>query len=775
MPIVPPRLDDRSFQELVDELVARIPAHTPEWTHAAPGDPGRTLLELFAWMADGLLYRANLIPERQRMAFLRLLGIPVRPAVPAGGVISVHLTSDDATTVDVPIASKVKGPVLFETRDELTVLPCVAEVYCKRLLTTAEAARFDAATTTGLQDLYGLKKTPSLYATTPVFADGVSDARGFDLAANTADGCLWLALLAPKPDQVDAVRAVLGAADAERPRILNIGFVPGVEVPSTMDARADATRVRHVWELPVQHGDRWTYRDLTVAYDGTRGLTTRGVARLVLPGVDDLRAPENDPRRMLTAGAGDLPPRLDDPKRRARLVTWIRLRVLDKLGHFTVGELSINATAIDQHSTLDGLIVGYGDGTPNQSLQLGQGAIDVDTFALDVAEDNGVWLRWQRVDDLALAARDQRVYALDAEIGVVQFGDGIRAAVLPARSIVRAATMRAGGGAAGNLAPASLTAIDVANAPPLRVQHATATFGGEDAESLDDAERRIPSTLRHGQRAVTAEDYRRVAAETPGAFVARAEVLPRFLPHQRMMEVPGVVSVMVLPRKAVWRPPAPRPDRPFIERVRAWLDARRPLATELYVIGAEYVPIGVGVAITVREGFGPDAVTRAVTDALHRFLWPLAPGGPQGQGWPLGRAVRDRELEVLVAHVEGIDTVAGVSLFGPKALDAVVGADGVRRFVKRPLVEVLKPGAPRPRTGDEAPVEPPREPPPLFLLTPEKQRCDGVILGMQPWQLPELLQVKVVVANAAPTTLDPEASNGQGDTSNLVPVVPEVC
>ena len=65
----------------VNELVARIPAHTPEWTNPRPGDPGHTLIDLFAWLGDALLYRANLIPERQRLAFLRLLGQQMRPAL----------------------------------------------------------------------------------------------------------------------------------------------------------------------------------------------------------------------------------------------------------------------------------------------------------------------------------------------------------------------------------------------------------------------------------------------------------------------------------------------------------------------------------------------------------------------------------------------------------------------------------------------------------------------------------------------------------------------
>src|SRR3954464_2965207 len=103
MPIRPPALDDRGFDDLVQEVLGRIPAHTPEWTSPRLGDPGRTLIELFAWLTDTLLYRANLIPERQRLAFLRLLDVPLRPAVAASGILTVGI-DDPAATQAVTIA-----------------------------------------------------------------------------------------------------------------------------------------------------------------------------------------------------------------------------------------------------------------------------------------------------------------------------------------------------------------------------------------------------------------------------------------------------------------------------------------------------------------------------------------------------------------------------------------------------------------------------------------------------------------------------------------------
>ena len=63
MPIRAPNLDDRSYEEFRDELVARIPVHNPEWTDSIQSDPGVTLLELFDFLAENLGYRPNLIPE----------------------------------------------------------------------------------------------------------------------------------------------------------------------------------------------------------------------------------------------------------------------------------------------------------------------------------------------------------------------------------------------------------------------------------------------------------------------------------------------------------------------------------------------------------------------------------------------------------------------------------------------------------------------------------------------------------------------------------------
>ncbi len=191
---------------------------------------------------------------------------------------------------------------------------------------------------------------------------------------------------------------------------------------------------------------------------------------------------------------------------------------------------------------------------------------------------------------------------------------------------------------------------------------------------------------------------------------------------------------MVLPAQDLRRPPHPRAGRPLLEAVHDWLDVRRPLTCELYVIGCEYVPLALTVGIEIRDGAGHDQVLQDVRDALRDGLWPLAPGGPDGGGWPLGRPVEERELEVLVARVPGVQEVLGVRLFGRDARETPGGELRWRRLARR-------------RDGAQA------------------------ALALESWQLPELLGV-AVTAGAVP---DAPGDAGEAIDTIPIPVVPEVC
>ena len=731
MPIPIPNLDDRSYQDLVDELLARIPAHTPEWTNPALGDPGRTLVELFAWLTDTLLYRVNLIPERQRLAFLRLLGVKMRPASAVRTLVAIGFAKPDtAQSQRLAPRTTVKGPVPFETQDELIVLPIVGELYRKRPLTTDEQKTM-AAKVAALKRLYPAGGEAVPYVTTPVCADGRPEPEGVDLISGTVDQALWFALLAlpVKNPDFTAIRAALSPTEASGPQILNVGWSPALSLPAFGEGASPRPPVPHIWEVCVQTATgAVSYRELKVASDGTSGLVRDGIVRLYLPNAADLFAPPNDVATDLDAGTGERPPRLDDADKTARLLGWLRLRPTTDLDSLALSWAGINAAAIEQRQTRTNLIVGAGTGAADLEVKLPSAGIDPASFALEIEETGRGFLRWTAIDDLALANKDSAAFALDPEAGSVKFGDGVRGRI-PARSArIKVALLRAGGGQAGNLAAGALTAVDAPSAPPLKVWQPMPTLGGQDAETLAEAEKRIPALFRHRNRAIAPDDYEELARATPGVRVGRVEVLPRFKPQQRRFDVPGVVSVMALPARDTFEPPYPRVDRPFIEAVYGQLEPRKPLGAELYVIGCEYVPIALSVGID--NPSGEQSVFTAVQDALRKFLFALPPGGPDGNGWPLGRTVKRRELEIVVSRVDGVDGVYGPNLFTQTATGGwqkVVAADG----------------------NESAEI-------PLLA-----------------WQLPELMAV-VVATGAAPDEVKPPAPKKAKD-GLAIPVVPEIC
>ena len=83
MAIAAPNLDDRRFQDLVDDAKRMVMDRCPAWTDHNVSDPGVTLIETFAYVTDQLLYRLNRVPDRLYIKFLELIGIRLFPPTAA--------------------------------------------------------------------------------------------------------------------------------------------------------------------------------------------------------------------------------------------------------------------------------------------------------------------------------------------------------------------------------------------------------------------------------------------------------------------------------------------------------------------------------------------------------------------------------------------------------------------------------------------------------------------------------------------------------------------
>ena len=124
--IIPPDLDDRTWQDLVEEMRALAKRYAPQWIDHNPSDLGITLIELFAWLGEAIIFRLNQTPERNYVAFLNLLGITRDPPTAA----RTYLTFGAQASVPVPARTQAQTApapggraVTFETDEDVLVLP----------------------------------------------------------------------------------------------------------------------------------------------------------------------------------------------------------------------------------------------------------------------------------------------------------------------------------------------------------------------------------------------------------------------------------------------------------------------------------------------------------------------------------------------------------------------------------------------------------------------------------------------------------------------------
>jgi len=121
-----PNLDDRKYQDLVDEAKRMIPSLTPEWTNHNLSDPGVALIEIFAWMTEQVIYRLNQVPDRMYVDFLNLVGVQPFPATAAQARLTFWLSATPAEPVVVPLGTQVATAgegeqITFVTTSELRI------------------------------------------------------------------------------------------------------------------------------------------------------------------------------------------------------------------------------------------------------------------------------------------------------------------------------------------------------------------------------------------------------------------------------------------------------------------------------------------------------------------------------------------------------------------------------------------------------------------------------------------------------------------------------
>ena len=690
MPLPDIQLDDRRFEQLFLEARQRIARYTPEWTDHNESDPGITLLQLFAWLEEMLLYRLNRVPDKNYIKFLELLGIQLTPPTPAHAELTFRLTLKEGfqeikqgTQVALSSAGD-GGPVVFETDDNFYAVG----------LDLIHLQSYDGAQFKLLTEL-----------------NRVEDKFYFPLGQFPQRGsALYLGLGGKGTSDkfpTCPIRLLFHAYTAD---LVEEGQAFSADAPPA------AQPVIAYWEYWAGTTRKW--QRLANVRDETASLTRTGFLHF------------DGPADFAKSKLGLLQ-RPDDPE---AALFWVRYRIDQILGPGyelppRLEEVLLNTIGATNAVTTKDELIGASDARPNQEFRLAHFPVLRNTLVLQVDERQSDseseppvpdFQVWTKVNDFAASKREDKHYTLDLATGRIHFGDGdhgkIPQSVFAARPSgnrgakpqleinIKAAVYRWGGGASGNAGPDTITSLQTSVPYVASVTNHRHSEGGQDEETLDEAKARAPLDIRSRSRAVTAEDFEFLATRTPGARLRRAKALPlrhpKFEPVRPALPgllatavpVPGVITVVVVPDLPREHPNAkPLPTEETLLQVTRYLNQHALITTEVYAAAPRYRLVQVQAEVTVAAEANSGEVSETLQKKLLDYFHPLH-GGAEGNGWGFGDTIQFSEV---IRQIRATPGVAGLdterlTIFvneqpSPKCADIALSPDELVYSIKHDL------------------------------------------------------------------------------------------
>ena len=625
-----PNLDDRSFQDIVDEARRLIPKYCPKWTDHNLSDPGITLVELFAWMTEMTIFRLNQVPDRHYIKFLDLIGVRLQPPRPARADIIFHLTAPQPQAVPIPEGTEVathrtetQEAISFTTDRDLEIL--VPEmVYCL-VGRGAGEGQAEGAEGSTFYDYRQALRNPDIDA--PIFRNPpqIGDAFYLGYRENLAAHLLRLGFACP---------------------IMGHGVVPS-DPPLS-------------WEYWDAEGG---WQPMRPERDTTGGLNREGEVELLVPYGCTLRPVDGKHAcwiRVVYKVRPDQRPYVDSPR--------INGVATEAIGGMVPA--SHSQRIVDE-------MLGRSDGLPGQVFRLQAVPILARRpgETLEVANEDGeTFERWVEVQHFGASGPDDPHFTLDDVTGEIRFGPSLRerdgrvrqyGRIPPRGRLLRFTSYRFGGGVVGNVGPKTLTVLKT-SIPYVRPEttNREAATGGRDAESLEAGKLRGPQVVRSREVAVTAEDFERLALAA-SSQLARARCRSVGEAPAAEGTPPGTVTLLLVP--ALPLPAGPltakdvAPSSRLRQEVKDYLDERRLMGVELRLAAPEYRWVSTAVRVKAKKRVDHRQLQRDVEERLYRFVHPVH-GGPEGNGWPFGRPLHQGELYGVVQTVEGVEYVEGVQL-----------------------------------------------------------------------------------------------------------------
>ncbi|MBC1223030.1 putative baseplate assembly protein [Nostoc sp. UCD121] len=672
-------LDDRAFDDLVEECIMRIPRYCPEWTDHNLSDPGITLIELFAWLTDQMLLRFNQVPRKNYVAFLELLGIRLQPPAPARTELTFYLSAALPEAYTIPagleastIRTETTEAITFSTDSPLIIgNPRIQHFLTAQTTEDIPQSLRERVTTSWTRQSNGFWTGNEQ----PIFEEEPQPGNCFYLAINS-------------DDPLDA-------------NVLEIIFQGAAATPAGINPNQPPRK----WE--AWDGENWQAVLLQESDDKTRGFSFYEMAQQggnPSQGAEvRLHLPQIWPVANFTSYRG----------------RWLRCSFVSTEANETgynrppriigLAARSIGGTVRASHSTL--IIderLGISDGTPGQSFQLQTAPIleRRENEYILVTPSGGLPQKWIEVRDFADSGPHNFHYTIDSITGTIQFGPLIRepsqlkqhtqmrsriqepsldntsvqvlennqsehqyGAIPPRGAEIKIVAYRTGGGREGNVQTGAIQFLKSAYPYIASVVNRVPAINGADAESLEQAVMKAPRILRTRDRAVTAEDFEVLTQQAGAGAIARVRCLPANSRRQA-----GIVSLLVVPyanTDAIAQGNGIRPEEFALsnalqEQILSYLDERRLLGVQIELQEPNYVGVSVQTEVALEPAynnpFASEEIRRNLRVSLYKYLNPLT-GGMDGKGWPFGRPVYTSDIVALLQQTPGVRHLGPVLLF----------------------------------------------------------------------------------------------------------------
>jgi predicted phage baseplate assembly protein len=623
MALPAPNLDDRRFQDLVDEAKRLVQQRCPEWTDHNVSDPGVTLIETFAWMTDQLIYRLNRVPDRNYIKFLELIGVTLFPPTAARTDVTFWLSGPQPDVVRISSGTQVATvrtetdeAIVFATTDELPIIPA-------RLIEAGSMAKGKTAYRDLMPSLE-LRRDGYCFSDRPALGDSL----------------------------------LLGLSEAVPSNAIRLRFKCQIE-----GVGVNPDHPPLVWE--AWNGESWIPCDLDS--DTTGGLNRDGDVVIHVPRGHTAHA--IDKRQ-----AGWIRARVVEPE--PGMSAYEASPTVSSISSITIGGTvgAVNASVVRDED------LGAAEGVPGQAFALRRGPVvasdEPPVLAVAVGADTDgrpIWQRWERVEDFAASGPDDSHFVLDAVGGEIRLGPVVRQpdgslrryGATPGKDQrLRMIEYRTGGGTRGNVASRTIKVLKSSIPFVARVENRHEARGGVDGEDIENAKVRGPIRLRTRGRAVTIEDFEHLAREA-APQVGRVKAVAAGDGAQA-----GSVRVLVVPSAdgvdSRLRFDQLAPEAGLLETITGHLEECRVIGTRLIVEPPGYRGVAVEATVKPASGSSPNRVKADAERALYAYFNPLT-GGPEGSGWPFGRPVTIGEIYSVLQRVHGVEVVEQVQLFGANA------------------------------------------------------------------------------------------------------------